>query len=99
MSTAYTVEEARENFLNNLKAICRYWSQVEGRTELEKCEGVAFSILNIFDGTSAALPMMDIVLRPHPEDKDFNISNGEKYYEDGQVINDCYLHSLFNRIE
>src|SRR6185503_17275055 len=98
MSTAYTVEEARENFLQNLKAICSYWSQVEGRTELEKCEGVAFSMMNIFDGTSAGLPIMDIVLRPHPEDKQFHIDNGEKYYEDGQIINDCHMHTLFNRM-
>lgn len=99
MSRAKTAEEVREDFLQNIKSICRYWANAEGKNDLEKCEGVAFSILNIFDGTSSAFPTMDIILRPHPEDKQYHIDNGMDYYEDGQMINDCYLHSLFNRID
>ena len=62
---------------------------------LEKCNGLAFSILNIFDGTSIELPAMDIVLRPHEDDKEYLRGEGMDWFEDGMVINDCYLHELF----
>ena len=97
MSRAYTPEEVREMFLGQVKMLARYWSTAERETDLEKLEGLAFSLLNLFDGTSAALPAMDIVLRPHPEDKAFRESEGDNYFEDGQVINDCYLHELFHK--
>lgn len=97
MSRAYTPEEVREMFLGQVKMLARYWSTVERETDLEKLEGLAFSLLNLFDGTSAALPAMDIVLRPYPEDKAFHESEGDNYFEDGQVINDCYLHELFHK--
>lgn len=95
MSRAYTPEEVREMFLCQVKILASYWSTVECETDLEKLEGLAFSLLNLFDGTSAALPAMDLVLRPHPEDKAFCEADGNNYFEDGQVINDCYLHELF----
>lgn len=97
MSKPYTEEEAREIFLSSIRGLCSYWVGVERRNTAEKLEGLAFSILNIFDGTSASMPALDIVVRPHPEDKDFRISEGDDYFEDGQVINDCYLHEHFYR--
>jgi hypothetical protein len=96
MSEAYTKEEVRDQFLHQVRGLAKYWSTVPGRTDLEKCEGLAFSIMNIFDGTSMVLPAMDITLRPHEDDKQFCIDNNEKYYEDGMVINDdCMLHERF----
>lgn len=92
---AKTDEEVREEFLNKVKGLAKYWSQVEGRSDLEKCEGVAFSILNIFDGTSGDLPAMDIVLSPHESDKEYCIDNKENWYEPGMVINNCSLHEIF----
>jgi hypothetical protein len=70
------------------------WEHADNCTIKGKLEGLAFSILNIFDGTTG-LPAMDIVLSPHPEDKDFALSEGERWYEEGMIINDCYLHELF----
>lgn len=64
------------------------------KTVEEKCEGVAFSILNIFDGTTM-LPSFDISLSPHPNDKEYCIENNENWYEPGMVINNCMLHELF----
>jgi hypothetical protein len=95
MSRAYTAEEVREQLLAHIRHLARYWATIPDRqTPLERCEGLAFSILNIFDGTSS-LPAFDIVLSPHPDDKAFHQSEGENWYEPGMMINDCMLHELF----
>ena len=91
MSRAYTDEEVRKQLIEHVKHVCKYWANLPDKTDLDKCEGVAFSIMNIFDGTTG-LPAFDLVVRPNPDDKQFNIDEGENYYEDGQVINDCMLH-------
>lgn len=60
------------------------------------CEGVAFSILNILDGTTMSLPAFNLTLSPHPDDKEFLQGEGENWYEDGTVINDdVMLHEMF----
>lgn len=94
MSRAYTAEELRERFLDHVRHQIAYWER-EGRapTAREKLEGLAFSIMNIFDGTTG-LPAFDITAAPHPDDKQFNIDNGENWIEPGTVINDCMLHEL-----
>ena len=97
MSRPYTPEEVREMFLDNVKGLCRYWAGVERDSVQEQLEGLAFSLLNMFDGTSASMPAMGIVLRPHPDDKQFHEHQGDNYFEDGQVINDCYLHEEFHK--
>lgn len=94
MAREYTKEEVREQFLSRVEVITRYWDRVEDMTSEEKLEGLAFSIMNIFDGTSS-LPAFDIVVKPHPEDKEYLIAEGENYYQDGMVINDdVMLHEL-----
>lgn len=97
MSKPISKEDARAIFLDQIKALCAFWASGEDKgSTLERCEGVAFSILNIFDGRSGFLPAHDIIVRPHPEDKQFCISQGSDYYEDGICINDdCHLHELF----
>ena len=94
---AYTKEEVRDMFMDKVRSTAQYWATIpEGGTIQERCEGTAFSILNIFDGTTMDLPGFDIVARPHPEDKQYCIDEGENYFEDGTVINDdCMLHELF----
>jgi len=95
MSRAYTEEEVRDEFLAHIRYLARYWATTPDRqTPLERCQGLAFSILNIFDGTSG-LPAFDIVLSPHPDDKAFHQSEGENWYDPGMMINDCMLHELF----
>ena len=92
---AYTAEEVREQLLAHLREVAHYWSRVPDQTPREMCDGVVFSVLNIFDGTTVGLPAMDILLSPHPDDKEFRISEGDNWYEDRQHINDCYLHELY----
>lgn len=91
---AKTAEEVREEFLKQIHAISNYWANLPNKSAQERCDGVAFSILNIFDGTTMNLPSMDISLSPHPDDKEFYIQNGSNWYEKGMVINNCMLHEL-----
>lgn len=95
MSRAYTAEEVRKQVLDHLKTLANYWASLPDKTDLEKCEGLIFSTLVMLDGHSTALPAFDLVLKPHPDDKEFCISEGENYYENGQVINDCVFHDEF----
>jgi hypothetical protein len=85
----YTPEQVRAKVLNHMRGLAKYWSSKDfGKTEKERMEGLCFSILNIFDGTTMELPAMDIVLRPHPSDKAYAAMSGEThYYKNGQVIN------------
>jgi len=83
MNEKITVDEAdevKQDFMNSVRNIALYWSELPNKTPKERCEGVAFSILNIFDGTSGDMPMLDIVA---------NIDGAET------VINDCMLHEQF----
>lgn len=96
MSKAYTMEEVQEKFLNYLHALVDYWDKVNSRNSKEKMEGLIHSILVTFDGTSIEFPALDIVLRPHPDDKDYHIGNHEQWFEDGMCINDdVYLHDMW----
>ena len=98
MSRAITAEEAREDFLNHIHALVEYWANLPDHTDKEKCDGLAFSILVTLDGESADLPALDLLLSPHPDDKQFHIDEDEDWYESGMMINDCALHELwYNR--
>jgi hypothetical protein len=48
------------------------------------------------DGGSMGCPAMELIPSPHPEDRDFHISEGENWWEP-VVINDCQLHELLNK--
>ena len=97
-SRAITKEEAREVFLSHVQSISKYWAGLPDQTDQERCDGVAFSILCIFDGVSGGLPAFDAVIRPHPEDKQYNTDIDENYYENGMAINDdVHLHEIMKR--
>ena len=78
MSKEYTKEEMRERFLNQVRSAITYWSTTKLDPEYDnvkyRCEGVAFSIMNILDSGMLIIPA------PHPEDKQYHIDNGEDYY-------------------
>lgn len=95
MSKEITAEQVREQVLSHLRHLASYWSSLQDKTPKERCEGMVFSMLTMIDGCSG-LPSFDLVVRPHPDDKQFHIDEGEDYYADGQVINrDVHLHDLF----
>lgn len=88
-------KELQEDFVKHCKVLATYWSKQEG-TQLENMEGFLHSLFVTFDGCSGGFPCaIDLVLRPHPEDKDYCIANGEDWVEDGLVLNDdVSLHNL-----
>ncbi len=92
---AYTKEEVRKNFLLCVLSLADYWATVEERDVREKLHGLVFSLMTIFDGGAMEFPALNIVLDPHPEDKDFCIEEGENWCEPGMIINDdVQLHEL-----
>lgn len=97
MSEAIDKTEAREMFLAQCRSIADYWvNEPRAETSREKIEGSIFSIMNIFDGTCGGFPAaIDLVLRPHEDNKQYCVDNDENWIVDGQVINDdCHLHSM-----
>lgn len=99
MTTAYTPEEIREKMLNLMRVYAKSWAEYPNMTPQERCDGLAFSILGIFDGITGELPAFDIVTAPHPDDKDYHIKNGNRYVEPGTIINDCHLHDEYYKKE
>lgn len=90
---AYTADELRDTLLESLRENAKYWAALPGKTPLEIANGVTFSLLTLLDGCSI-LPSFDLVVRPHPDDKQFNVDEGNNYYEDGTAISDM-LHERF----
>jgi hypothetical protein len=100
MPRAYTTDEVRRMFVQNIKNRVNYWADSKGNTEKEKLSGLAFSILVMLDGGSD-LPQFHVVAAPHPDDKNYDIENGDNYFEnveDGEGIEGC-LHDLFARMD
>jgi hypothetical protein len=89
---AKTAEEVKKELLDYIHNTVEYWAKQPDKTPQEKCDGLAFSILAIFDGVAIGLPALDIALAPHPSDKQYYIDNNENWYEPGMVINNCMLH-------
>jgi hypothetical protein len=82
--------------MDQCRELTRYWAGVEDRTVEERLSGLLHSILVIIDGQSGGFPCaLDLVCRPHPEDKAYHIIEGEDWIEDGTVLNaDVLLHEL-----
>lgn len=92
---AFTKDELRDKFLDHIKNLVTYYSELKDRTEKEKLQGLAFSILCTFDGVANDFPCMDILMHPHEDDKQYHIDNEENWIEHGTIINDTsYLHDL-----
>lgn len=98
---AYTEEEVREKFLNQIRSLITYWNGESGsnvpkeHTSRERMEGLVHSILVMFDGGSGMMPAFNISVVSTDDDMEFFKEQGENWYVDGQVINDCQLHEEF----
>lgn len=93
----YTSDECREMFLDQIRAYVHYWattelhpaSEAENRSEIHRrLDGLAFSILNILDGTSAGLPSFVVAPSPHPDDKEFHKNEGENWWPRNHKVED-----------
>ncbi len=74
----YTRTEIRDKVLNHIAGICDYWR--ECKTASDRLEGLAFSILAMLDGSTTALPGFYVITAPHPDDKQFHLQHGERYF-------------------
>ena len=91
MSRAKTAEEMRDMLLAHFRNLTHYWSHQE-MSDKEKLDGLLHSILVALDGHAGGFPCsLDLVCRPHPDDKQFYIDEDEDWIEDGMVINDDVL--------
>lgn len=95
MARAKTADEARDEFLDSVRNIAKYWAEQPNQSPQERCDGVAFSILSMIDGSTLAMPPIDLRLSPHVDDRAYCESQGENWFEPGQVINECALHELY----
>lgn len=95
-----TKEEIQKEIVEHFDGVARYWSGLENMSNIERCRGVVFSILVAFDGMSMGLPAMDIVMRPHPEDREYCIEEGVDWYPQQLTVNDdVMLHDLYTELK
>ena len=97
MSKEMSKEEMRDLFLGTCEMIAFHWiNNVRAVDCKDKVEGAIFSIMNIFDGSSGSFPAaIDLVMRPHEDDKQYCIDEDSDWVVDGQVINDdVHLHDM-----
>ena len=84
-------------FIDNENQLSIVWSKYDDKTDIERCEGVVFSILALIDGSNPGFPAINLSLAPHPENKEFDINLKRNWYESGMVFNDdCALHEFFS---
>lgn len=82
MSREKTEEEVRIEFLEHVAVMINYWdTQVNGSTRY-KLEGFAHSVLAALDGCAGGLPGFVVAPRPHPDDKQYHIDEGDDYYRE-----------------
>ncbi|MNU27288.1 hypothetical protein D3C71_156740 [compost metagenome] len=97
---AYTSDELRDKFLHEVRTIAAYWAGLpdhdratgKAMTVRDRCDGVAFSILALLDGTTLDIPGIDLVFQPDEEDKEYYIQNGENWIEPGTVVSTTLRH-------
>jgi hypothetical protein len=98
---AFTDKEVRQQLFASMRSLSKYWAAQNGTIE-DRMDGLCFSLLNIFDGNTMALPAIDITLdplpamklspAPHDSDKAYLKKQGENWYEKGMLINNCQMH-------
>ena len=85
-----TEEEIREKFLSHVRSLINYWDRVDGKdapkTQKDRLAGLAFSILVTLDGEAADLPGFIVAPNPHPDDKEYHISEGSNYYPENHKL-------------
>lgn len=95
MSRAFTREEVRNQFLDYLWIMIDEWARADRQNCHERLSGLVHSILSTIDGCAMALPAFKLVLDPHPDDKQYYVSNGSNWYEpDMDVTGTDYLHEM-----
>lgn len=90
---AMTKAEMLDVLMGGIRDAVEYWSSLpdveiqRGRPPMdaaglvrERCDGVAFSILTLLDGSTLAAPAFSVVPRPHAEDADYHEEHAENWW-------------------
>jgi hypothetical protein len=80
MSREKTEEEVRNEFLNHIRHLVKYWNTIDDRPSEEKLNGLAFSILAALDGGAGGLCGFIVAPNTHEDDKQYHIDEGRNYY-------------------
>jgi len=97
----YTAAECRQMFLDQVRAYVYYWARPETKVDPEpgrpevyaRVSGMAFSLLNILDGTSG-LPAFLVCPSPHPDDKEYDREQGDNWWPENSEIEEKARGSL-----
>src|SRR5688500_7730912 len=92
-----SAEEIRREFLDHVWTRIDFWEGVENESCRDKLEGLTHSLLALLDG-SGDFPSVDLIVRPHPDDKAFLEAEGEDWYPDGcNFVSGVMLHEQLYR--
>lgn len=87
-------DKTKEEFLDYIVHISKYWSKVEHETNLGQIQGAIFSTLSCIDGEGGDFGGFRLI--PNDENNDDNLSNDSSIYEPVDIC-DGELHSQFLR--
>jgi len=91
---AWTADEIRDQIIASIWDYVQYWEGIE-RPKAQCLQGLAHSILAMLDG-AADLPGFKLIPTPHPDDEEYNRSEGENWYSPATAVEDM-LHEHFYR--
>ena len=96
MPREMTIEECQAAFLKHVWVLIDYWSKLPGKTERERMDGLAFSMLVAIDGEAMAVPSFTLAPAPHPDDKEYRRSQGNNWWPPSGVDIAGPLHDQFH---
>lgn len=95
----YSKQEVQEMVISTVAEIAEEYANDPDLTVLDKCHGVAFSVLAALDGTRNGMPALDLVVASTTQEVSLCQEQGEPFYENGMVVNsDRKLHTRYDQI-
>lgn len=86
-SREFTEDEVRDQFLDHVRYLSKYWREVKDITTDEKLDGLAFSILWAIDECNSSLPSFILAPLPHIGDMRFRINKNQDYFPENHKSN------------
>ena len=93
---AKTEVETKKQIVDYLKMSMDYWEGLPNKTIKERLHGMVFSMLVMLDGESW-FPCMDIIIRPHVDDKEYQKGMGNNWFPSGLTLKGGDLHELWSK--
>lgn len=82
-----TADQLRLLWHLKLAEIAQKWEEADLINEQERTYGFIDDLLGFIDKGDENFDKIALVMAPHPEDKEYDIENGNSYYEPHTVIN------------